>query len=77
MSDIVEQLRKRQLPLGGTFELMDEAAAEIERLRAALKSCHCPGGGWNGMPDNMEPTIENCMKHDACGCCYGNILGYQ
>ncbi len=45
-----------------------------ERLRAALKSCPCPSGGWNGMPENVEPTVENCMKHDACGCVYGDAL---
>ena len=36
MSDIVERIRMRRLPLGGTFELMDDAADEIARLRAAL-----------------------------------------
>ena len=34
MSDIVDCIRMRQLPSGGTFELMDAAAIEIEQLRA-------------------------------------------
>lgn len=52
----------------------EEHQAEIERLRAALKSCPCPGGGWNGMPKGIETTIENCMVHDACGCVFGDAL---
>ena len=59
----------------------DELQREIERLRASnaamlslLKRFNCPGGGWNGMPEDMDPTIENCMQHDACGCVYGDMI---
>ena len=38
MSDIVECIRMRRLPLGGTFELMDDAADEIAWLRAEVAS---------------------------------------
>ena len=47
---------------------------EIERLRALLKQARCPGGGWTGMPKDIEPTVGNCMAHDACGCDFGDAL---
>ena len=37
MDDIVESIRMRRMPIGGTFELMDDAAAEIERLREKVE----------------------------------------
>lgn len=37
-------------------------------MLAALRTCRCPGGGWNGMPADVEPTVENCMAAKACGC---------
>jgi hypothetical protein len=38
MNDIVTRIRMRHMPAGGTFELLDEAADEIERLRTAMKA---------------------------------------
>jgi len=43
-------------------------------LVAALRTCRCPGGGWNGMPEDMDPTVENCMAAGACGCDCGAAL---
>jgi hypothetical protein len=37
MNDIVTRIRMRHMPAGGTFELLDEAADEIERLTTAMK----------------------------------------
>lgn len=37
MTDIVDEIRCRRMPPGGTFELLDEAAAEIEDLRSLLR----------------------------------------
>jgi hypothetical protein len=67
--DIVIRLRKETSPL------MHDAAREIERLRAALLTVPCPGGGWNGMPAELEgrATVADCMSH-GCGCIYGAAL---
>ena len=56
------------------IEMRNDAEAERDRMREALKQVRCPGGGWNGMPKDMEPTVQNCMAHDACGCIYGDVL---
>lgn len=56
---------------------MGGAAAEIERLSAALRSCPCPGGGWNGMPEGLEPTVGACVDHGTCGCVYGAAVSEQ
>jgi hypothetical protein len=48
--------------------------AENERLRAALRECPCPGGGFNGMPEGAEPTIGLCIDHGVCGCSLGEPL---
>lgn len=47
MKDIVERLRAfadRERPYGRLPDALDEAAAEIERLRAALEGFVKPGG---------------------------------
>lgn len=54
-----------------------EEHRENERLRSALRSARCPGGGWNGMPDDIDPTVENCMGANACGCNLGDALKPQ
>lgn len=51
-----------------------EAYTKIERLTAALKSCPCPGGGWNGMPEGTEATVEACVENNVCGCTLGDAL---
>ena len=55
----------------------DEANAHLivaaPDLLDALKTCRCPCGGWNGMGD-IEPTVENCMKAEACGCDCGAAI---
>lgn len=48
--------------------------AEIERLRAALRSALCPGGGFNGMPKDAEPTVGLCLDHGVCGCDLGAAI---
>ena len=48
--------------------------AEIERLRAEIKTARCPGGGYNGQPADEEPTVENCLKAGVCGCSFGAAL---
>lgn len=41
---------------------------------AGLKSQECPGGGWNGMPAELEGncTVADCLAHGTCGCIYGD-----
>ena len=58
--DIVERLRKRNTPFG-SVELFDAAAAEIERLRAALKPfADCKRGLI------LNPSVEDwCRARDA------------
>ena len=42
---------------------------------AGLKAQDCPGGGWNGMPNNMErATVADCLAHGVCGCIYGDAV---
>lgn len=43
-------------------------------MLAALKTCQCPGGGWNGMPTDTNPTVENCMAAGKCGCDCGTAI---
>lgn len=81
MTDIVERLRRGDgtgACLSGNakyaVETMNEAAAEIERLRVVLRTCPCPGGGWNGMPADLEPTVAACVDNKVCGCVYGAAL---
>lgn len=41
-----------------------------------LKAQACPGGGWNGMPAELEgrATVADCLAHGACGCIYGDAV---
>lgn len=50
---------------------MLEAAAEIDHLHALLRDARCPGGGWSGMPDDIDPTVDACLKAGVCGCVFG------
>jgi len=43
-------------------------------MLALLKDTGCPAGGWTGMPDDIQPTVANCMKHGNCGCTYGEVI---
>lgn len=77
MTDLVERLRDLATHPGNehyTAPVLLEAAAEIERLRGALRTCPCPGGGWNGMPADLEPTVAACVDNKVCGCVYGAAL---
>ena len=55
-------------------QLCWEAVDEIRRLRNLLKSARCPGGGWTGMPEGTDPTVDACLKAGACGCDLGDAL---
>ena len=48
MSDIVERLRKDVIPVGSVWEIREEAAAEIEQLRAALVTIIAEVARWRG-----------------------------
>lgn len=48
--------------------------AQRDELVAALKSCSCPGGGWTGMPRDMEATVEACVVNNVCGCTLGAAI---
>lgn len=50
---------------------------EIARLRAALLTALCPGGGYTGQPKGEYPTTEACLRADACGCDQGAALKAQ
>lgn len=58
----------------------DEASANADliaaapEILAALRTCRCPAGGWTGIKDGTEPTIENCMREADCGCVYGDLI---
>jgi ferredoxin-like protein FixX len=45
--------------------------AENHRLRTALLSADCPGGGYTGQPKDEEHSVENCLKAGVCGCTLG------
>lgn len=53
---------------------MRDMIGAAPELLAALRSCHCPAGGWTGIKDDTEPTIENCMREAGCGCVYGGLI---
>lgn len=72
MADIVERLRGLVATCGcGACE---DAANEIERLRAELRTVLCPGGGYAGQPKDEEPTVGACLKAGVCGCRHGDAL---
>lgn len=39
-----------------------------------LKAQECPGGGWTGMPAELEgkATVADCLMYGTCGCIYGD-----
>jgi len=78
MSELVERLRAALTVNPTPIRLSDiaGAAAAIERLRAALLRVDCPGGGWNGMPKDLEGfcTVADCLKQGNCGCIFGAAL---
>jgi hypothetical protein len=51
---------------------MNDAQSTI----VGLKSQDCPGGGWNGMPAELEgkATVSDCLAHRTCGCIYGDVV---
>jgi hypothetical protein len=51
---------------------MNDAQSTI----AGLKYQRCPGGGWNGMPAELEgeATVADCLAHGDCGCIYGDAV---
>jgi hypothetical protein len=50
---------------------MNDAQSTI----AGLKAQECPGGGWTGMPAELErPTVADCLAHNVCGCIYGGAV---
>lgn len=50
---------------------MNDAQSTI----VGLKAQDCPGGGWNGMPPDIErATVADCLKHGVCGCIYGDAV---
>lgn len=53
---------------------LEALVIEREHLRAALLSVPCPGGGFTGMPKDAEANVALCIKHDVCGCQYGDAL---
>ena len=64
MTDIVQRLLKlaeRERPYGSLPDTLDEAAAEIERLRAALElfACDCIESG------DLCPSPQNCRNYIA------------
>ena len=51
---------------------MNDAQSTI----VGLKAQECPGGGWNGMPAELEgkATVADCLAHGTCGCIYGGAV---
>lgn len=49
---------------------MNDAQSTIVGLKAQC----CPGGGFNGMPKDAEPTVALCLDHGVCGCIYGDAV---
>lgn len=42
-----------------------------------LKAQPCPGGGWTGMPAEIEErgaTVAECLADGSCGCIYGDAV---
>jgi hypothetical protein len=67
----IERLRTQAVVQAVDVERLRAQNAE---LRALLKDTICPAGDWTGMPDDMQPTVANCMKHGNCCCVYGAAL---
>lgn len=51
---------------------MNDAQSTI----VGLKAQDCPGGGWNGMPGELEgkATVADCLADGSCGCIYGGAV---
>lgn len=48
----------------GLVPLTDEQKQELRATR-------CPGGGFNGQPEDQEPTVQACLDANSCGCIFG------
>lgn len=57
----------------------DALAERVKALETELRSMICPAGGWTGQPEDMEPTVANCLATGECGCSVGAVLadGYK
>ena len=51
---------------------MNDAQSTI----VGLKAQDCPGGGWSGMPSELEgkATVADCLARGVCGCIYGDAV---
>ncbi len=67
MSDDIVSLEHREAQVA-------ELEAEIERLKAALRTAPCPGGGYTGQPKDEPSTVESCLRAGVCGCDMGAAL---
>lgn len=48
---------------------------DIQSTIVGLREQDCPGGGWNGMPPEIErATVSDCLAHGVCGCIYGDAV---
>jgi hypothetical protein len=68
------EIERLQAAKRRALAIADERAKEANALRAALRSARCPGGGFNGMPKDAEPTVGLCLDHKVCGCDLGAAL---
>jgi len=50
--------------------------SDTQSTIAGLKAQDCPGGGWTGMPAELEGrvTVADCLAHGVCGCIYGDAV---
>lgn len=63
--------------IGGGPSELTRLQRENEQLRSVIRTCLCPGGGWNGMPKDMVATVADCLAADVCGCDLGDALKKQ
>lgn len=57
------------LPFAGYGQVhLEKARAAVAKAEPAAGPLMCPAGGWTGMPADMVPTVENCVKYGNCGC---------
>lgn len=61
-------------PLNPELEARRRLRDAAPDMLAALKSCDCPGGGWNGQPKDTIPTVEDCVAYGQCGCTQGDAV---
>lgn len=62
--DVVERLRKRNVPWGN-FELMNKAADEIERLRAALTGISIAAANSSFDAERMKIAAMRALEQEA------------